>query len=108
MTQLRTEGKVREDQCCMLKSGVLFKRETHMHIHTEACTLTDQEELPHLYPSLWQQSLPQDRDQFNFKHHFYLVPALYFLLSLLLAACLSQLGIICSVGPLFPAKEPEA
>lgn len=26
--------------CYLLKSGVVFKRETHMHSHTEACTLT--------------------------------------------------------------------
>lgn len=79
-----------------------YLKEKDTHAHTDACTLPD-----HLYPSLWQQSLPQDRDQFNFKHHSFLVPALFFfLLSLLFAACLSHLAIIRSGAPHFPAKEP--
>lgn len=78
-------------------------------MHTEARTLTrDQEELPHLYPRLWQQSLPQDREQFNFKHHLSLDPALFSdLIFVSLATCLLQLALIYAVAPLFLERNQE-
>lgn len=99
---------VRGDHCCMLKSGVLFKRHTFTCTRNHAHSVThDQEEVPHLYPRRWQQPLPQDRDQFNFKHQFSLDPALFSgLLTVSLAACLSQLAINSFVLLFFSAKEP--
>lgn len=94
---------------CWSLGWYLKEKHTCTRTRKHAHSLThDQEELPHLYPRLWQQSLPQDREQFNFKHHLSLGPALFSgLLSVSLAACLLQLAIVCSVAPLRSCKRNQ-